>query len=95
MTVVRMPTLLWFDVESRYEACWIKIKRNNGTCHLVGAIKKVMMTNTEENVIELYRKKTPITKIVATTGVSLVGIYKILSDFIFLFIVDKRCSDEQ
>lgn len=86
---------MWFDVESRYEACWIKIKRNNGTCHLVGAIKKVMMTNTEENVIELYRKKTPITKIVATTGVSLVGIYKILSDFIFLFIVDKRCSDEQ
>ena len=48
---------------------------------MVGAIKKVMMTNTEENVIELYRKKTPITKIVAATGVSLVGIYKILSDF--------------
>lgn len=39
------------------------------------------MTKTEENVIELYRKKTPITKIVVATGVSLVGIYKILSDF--------------
>ena len=39
------------------------------------------MTKTEENVIELYRKKTPITKIVAATGVSLVGVYKILSDF--------------
>ena len=39
------------------------------------------MTKTEELVIELYKKKTPITKIVATAGVSLVGIYKILSDF--------------
>ena len=39
------------------------------------------MTQTEKLVIELYRKKTPITKIVATTGISIVGVYKILSDF--------------
>lgn len=46
----------------------------------MGAIKKVMMTNTEENVIELYRKKTPITRIVATTGVSINRVYGILSE---------------
>lgn len=39
------------------------------------------MTKTEENVIELYRKKTPITKIVAATGVSSAGVYRILSNF--------------
>ena len=44
------------------------------------AIKKVMMTNTEENVIELYRKKTPITKIVAATGISISNVYSILSE---------------
>lgn len=38
------------------------------------------MTKTEENVIELYRKKTPITKIVAATGVSSAGVYRILSE---------------
>ena len=47
----------------------------------MGTIKKVMMTKTEENVIELYRKKTPITKIVAATGVSSAGVYRILSNF--------------
>ncbi|WP_195252086.1 hypothetical protein [Hoylesella timonensis] len=39
-----------------------------------------MMTNTEELVIELYRKKTPITKIVATTGISISNVYSILSE---------------
>ena len=39
-----------------------------------------MMTNTEENVIELYKKKTPITKIVAATGVSVNRVYSILSE---------------
>ncbi len=38
------------------------------------------MTNTEELVIELYRKKTPITKIVAATGVSIANVYGILSE---------------
>ena len=38
------------------------------------------MTKTEEIVIELYRKKTPITKIVAATGVSSAGVYRILSE---------------
>ena len=47
----------------------------------VGAIKiKVMMTKTEESVIELYQNKTPITKIVATTGVSVANVYSILSE---------------
>ena len=40
-----------------------------------------MMTKTEELVIELYKKKTPITKIVAATGVSVPGVYKILSKY--------------
>lgn len=39
------------------------------------------MTQTEKLVIELYRKKTPITKIVAATGVSSAGVYRILSNF--------------
>lgn len=48
----------------------------------MGAIKiRVMMTKTEEIVIELYQKKTPITKIVAATGVSSAGVYRILSNF--------------
>lgn len=38
------------------------------------------MTKTEENVIELYRKKTPITRIVAITGVSINRVYSILSE---------------
>lgn len=38
------------------------------------------MTKTEELVIELYKKKTPITKIVATAGVSSAGVYRILSE---------------
>lgn len=47
----------------------------------MGAIKiKVMMTHTEELVIELYKKKTPITKIVATTGTSVAKVYRILSE---------------
>lgn len=47
----------------------------------MGAIKiRVMMTKTEEIVIELYQKKTPITKIVAATGVSSAGVYRILSE---------------
>lgn len=39
------------------------------------------MTETEENVIELYKKKTPITKIVAATGISSASVYRILSNF--------------
>lgn len=39
------------------------------------------MTKTEENVIELYKKKTPITKIVAATGVSIANVYGILSKY--------------
>ena len=39
-----------------------------------------MMTHTEELVIELYKKKTPITKIVAATGVSIAKVYRILSE---------------
>lgn len=39
------------------------------------------MTQTEKLVIELYKKKTPITKIVAATGVSSAGVYRILSNF--------------
>ncbi len=39
------------------------------------------MTKTEELVIDLYIKKTPITKIVAATGVSSAGVYRILSNF--------------
>lgn len=39
------------------------------------------MTKTEGLVIELYKKKTPITKIVAATGVSSAGVYRILSNF--------------
>ena len=47
----------------------------------MGAIKiRVMMTKTEEIVIELYQKKTPITKIVATTGTSVAKVYRILSE---------------
>lgn len=38
------------------------------------------MTHTEELVIELYKKKTPITKIVATTGTSVAKVYRILSE---------------
>lgn len=38
------------------------------------------MTKTEEIVIELYQKKTPITKIVAATGVSIAKVYSILSE---------------
>lgn len=38
------------------------------------------MTKTEEKVIELYKKKTPITKIVATAGVSVANVYSILSE---------------
>lgn len=38
------------------------------------------MTKTEEIVIELYQKKTPITKIVAATGVSIANVYGILSE---------------
>lgn len=40
-----------------------------------------MMTHTEELVIELYKKKTPITKIVAATGVSIANVYGILSKY--------------
>lgn len=39
------------------------------------------MTKKEELVIELYIKRTPITKIVAATGVSSAGVYRILSNF--------------
>lgn len=39
-----------------------------------------MITKTEEIVIELYQKKTPITKIVAATGVSIAKVYSILSE---------------
>lgn len=39
------------------------------------------MTQTEKLVVELYKKKTPITKIVAATGVSSAGVYRILSNF--------------
>ena len=39
------------------------------------------MTKTEELVIELYKKKTPITKIVATAGVSVANVYSILSKY--------------
>ena len=39
------------------------------------------MTKTEGLVIELYKNKTPITKIVAATGVSSAGVYRILSNF--------------
>ena len=38
------------------------------------------MTKTEELVIELYKKKTPIIKIVAATGVSINRVYSILSE---------------
>ena len=38
------------------------------------------MTKTEEKVIELYKKKTPIIKIVAATGVSVNRVYSILSE---------------
>lgn len=38
------------------------------------------MTNTEELVIDLYKKKTPIKKIVATAGLSVANVYSILSE---------------
>ncbi|WP_231553954.1 hypothetical protein [Hoylesella buccalis] len=38
------------------------------------------MTKTEKLVIELYKKKTPITKIVAATGTSVAKVYSILSE---------------
>lgn len=38
------------------------------------------MTNTEKLVIELYKKKTPITEIVDTTGTSVTKVYSILSE---------------
>ena len=40
----------------------------------------VMMTKIEELVIELYKKKTPIKKIVATAGLSVANVYSILSE---------------
>lgn len=49
-----------------------------------------MMTKTEEIVIELYQKKTPITKIVAATGVSSAGVYRILSNFEIPFHSGKK-----
>ena len=59
----------------------LKIKKTTAPVSSVGAIKiKVVMTKTEEKVIELYQKKTPITKIVAATGVSIANVYGILSE---------------
>lgn len=39
----------------------------------------IMKKNIENDVIELYKKKTPITKIITDTGVSVTKIYGILS----------------